>query len=80
VERIAAAVAEPEGWRAEPEALAALLAASAEGALLQRWSQALQGLEHYWRQRAGGQVALQVTPVWKVKLRALASRLWRSAR
>jgi glycosyltransferase involved in cell wall biosynthesis len=80
VERIAAAVAEPECWRAEPEALAALLAASAEGALLQRWSQALQGLEHYWRQRAGGQVALQVTPVWKVKLRALASRLWRSAR
>jgi hypothetical protein len=80
VERIAAAVAEPEGWRSEPEGLSAVLAAGTEEALRERWRRALQGLEHYWRQRAGGQVALQVAPVWRVKLRALASRLWRSAR
>jgi hypothetical protein len=80
VERIAAAVAEPELWRAEPEALAALLAASAEGALLQRWSLALQSLEESWRHLAEGRAALLVAPVWQLRLRGLVARLWRSAR
>jgi hypothetical protein len=80
VERIATAVAEPEGWRAEPEALAALLAASAEGALLQRWSLALQSLEESWRHLAEGRAALRVAPVWQLRLRGLVARLWRSAR
>ncbi len=80
VERIAAAVAEPEGWRAEPEALAALLAASAEEALIQRWSQALHSLEQYWLHLAAGRDALRVTPVWQLRLRGVAARLWRSAR
>jgi glycosyltransferase involved in cell wall biosynthesis len=80
VERIAAAVAEPEGWRAEPEALAELLAASAEGALHQRWSQVLQSLEQNWRQLAEGRAALRVAPVWQLRLRGVAARLWRSAR
>jgi hypothetical protein len=80
VERIAVAVAEPEGWRAEPEALAAVLAASAEGALLQRWSLALQSLEESWRHLAEGRAALRVAPVWQLRLRRLVARLWRSAR
>ena len=80
VERIAVAVAEPEGWRAEPEALADVLAASAEGALLQRWSQALQSLEESWRHLAEGRAALRVAPVWQLRLRRLVARLWRSAR
>jgi hypothetical protein len=80
VERIAAAVAEPEGWRAEPEGLAAVLAASAEGALLQRWSNVLQSLEESWRHLAAGRAALRVAPVWQLRLRGLVARLWRSAR
>jgi len=80
VERIAAAVAEPELWRAEPEALAALLAASAEGALLQRWSLALQSLEESWRHLAAGTAALRVAPVWQLRLQGVVARLWRSAR
>jgi len=80
VERIAVAGAEPEGWRAEPEALADVLAASAEGALLQRWSQALQSLEESWRHLAEGRAALRVAPVWQLRLRRLVARLWRSAR
>jgi glycosyltransferase involved in cell wall biosynthesis len=80
VERIAAAVAEPEGWRAEPEGLAAVLAASAEGALLQRWSLALQSLEESWRHLAAGTAALRVAPVWQLRLQGVVARLWRSAR
>ena len=80
VERIAAAVAEPEGWRADPEALAALLTASAEEALIHRWRQALHCLEQYWLHLAAGRAALRVTPVWLLRLRGVAARLWRSAR
>ena len=80
VERIAAAVAEPEGWRADPEALAALLAASGEEALIHRWRQALHCLEQYWLHLAAGRAALRVTPVWLLRLRGVAARLWRSAR
>ena len=80
VERIAEAVAEPEGWRADPEALAALLAASGEEALIHRWRQALHCLEQYWLHLAAGRAALRVTPVWLLRLRGVAARLWRSAR
>jgi hypothetical protein len=80
VERIAAAVAEPEGWRADPEALADLLAASGEEALIHRWRQALHCLEQYWLHLAAGRAALRVTPVWLLRLRGVAARLWRSAR
>ena len=80
VERIAAAVAEPEGWRADPEALAALLTASAEEALIHRWRQALHCLEQYWLHLAAGRAALRATPVWQLRLRGVAARLWRSAR
>ncbi len=80
VERITAAVAEPEGWRADPEALADLLAASGEEALIHRWRQALHCLEQYWLHLAAGRAALRVTPVWLLRLRGVAARLWRSAR
>ena len=80
VERIAEAVAESEGWRADPEALAALLAASGEEALIHRWRQALHCLEQYWLHLAAGRAALRVTPVWLLRLRGVAARLWRSAR
>ena len=80
VERIAEAVAEPEGWRADPEALADLLAASGEEALIHRWRQALHCLEQYWLHLAAGRAALRVTPVWLLRLRGVAARLWRSAR
>jgi hypothetical protein len=80
VDRIAAAVADPVSWQAAPQALDALLEASGEAVLLERWSQALESIDQHWRRLASGQAALRVTPAWQLRLRALQQRLWRSAR
>lgn len=81
VERITAAVAEPEGWRAEPEALAVLFESCVETALIERWSQALVGLDQQWSQFGfGRQTALRAVAPWRLRLQGLVRRLWRSAR
>jgi hypothetical protein len=80
VERIAAAVADPVSWQAAPQALDALLEASGEAVLLERWSQALESIDQHWHRLASGQAALGVSPAWLLRLRALQQRLWRSAR
>jgi hypothetical protein len=80
VERIAEAVAEPEGWRADPEALADLLESCVETALIERWGQALMELDQQWSQFGFGQTALRAVAPWRLRLQGLVRRLWRSAR
>ncbi|NDC34007.1 MAG: glycosyltransferase [Synechococcaceae bacterium WB9_2_112] len=48
VERIVAAVADPEGWQADPAALQRLLEGLAESSLQQRWQRALGVLNQHW--------------------------------
>ncbi len=53
-ERIAAAVADPAGWRVEPGLVADLLLTSSEEVLLERWRRALKEIDQHWsRLRAG---------------------------
>jgi len=86
LERIAAAVAQPERWRATPAALEALLSACSEQSLLGRWQQALAVIDGHWRRLAAGAAPLRVEPAWSIRwrrrvarLRALALRARRSA-
>ena len=59
LERIGAAVAEPERWRSQPAALDAVLAASCEETLIRRWADALDQVDAHWRHLAGGSAPLR---------------------
>jgi hypothetical protein len=84
VERITAAVAEPEGWRAEPERLSDLLMGCAEPNLLMRWQGALAEIDVHWLRLSAGLPPLPVKPAWQLRARQhlerFRARLWRSAR
>jgi glycosyltransferase involved in cell wall biosynthesis len=67
LERITAAVAEPEAWRAEPRALAALLECCSEPALLDRWRRALAAIDGHWDRLAGGAGPLQALAPWRLR-------------
>ena len=86
LERMAAAVAQPERWRVTPAALEALLSTCSEQSLLARWQEALTAIDGHWRRLAAGAAALRVLPAWRIRcrsrvgrLRALALRARRSA-
>jgi glycosyltransferase involved in cell wall biosynthesis len=75
VDRISAAVRNPDAWSVDPEELEPLLAGLSEEALLKRWQSALIGLNEYWNLRAAGHGLLRSDwlrrqPVWN---RAMAS-------
>jgi hypothetical protein len=53
LERIAAAVADPGPWRADPQRLAALLQEASEEALGQRWRRALAVVDDHWQRVLG---------------------------
>lgn len=53
LDRIAAAVADPGAWWAEPARLAALLQECSEEVLAQRWRWALEAVEDHWQRLLG---------------------------
>jgi hypothetical protein len=79
LERIAAAVAEPGGWRPDEQALQALLAECAEDALLERWGAALAVVEAHWSKQLAGHSPLispsTATLRWRQRIGRLADRL-----
>jgi hypothetical protein len=83
VERIAAAVEDPGPWRADPQALAALLAASGEQVLVERWREALGAIGRHWQGLQEGEAPLRCKPVWRIRWEGrrqrLLARLGRSA-
>jgi hypothetical protein len=83
VERIQAAVREPETWRGEPEQLAALLRDCSEPVLLERWRQALEAIDAHWhRCLVEGEPPLRELPVWRLRWGGRWGRLqgWLSRR
>ena len=78
LERIAAAVAQPERWRATPAALEALLSTCSEQSLLARWQQALTAIDGHWRRLAAGAPALRAEPVALLRWRQRCVRLSRA--
>jgi hypothetical protein len=82
VERIAAAVADPRGWQAEPAALQQLLDDLGEARLQQRWQRALAAINQHWDRllqngepplRAPAPVQVRLT-LWRQKLARVLSR------
>ena len=82
VERIAAAVADPRGWQAEPAALKQLLDDLGEARLQQRWHRALAAINQHWDRllqngepplRAPAPVQVRLT-LWRQKLARVLSR------
>jgi len=75
LERIVAAVAEPAVWRAQPEALHALLASSSEKHLLERWKRALEQMEAQRKLVTAGALALKAarpaSERWRRRLASL---------
>jgi hypothetical protein len=68
LERIAAAVADPAAWRADPARLGALLEECSEAALSRRWQWALEEIEQHWhRLLAGGAPPLVAAPTWRLR-------------
>ncbi|MFM8259321.1 MAG: glycosyltransferase [Vulcanococcus sp.] len=59
VERIVAAVADPQAWRCPTPQLQALLVEVSEAGLLQRWRTALERLDQHWRRLQAGAVPLR---------------------
>jgi hypothetical protein len=83
VERIQAAVAQPETWRADPDRLEALLRDGSEPALLERWRLALEAIDGHWhRCLAEGEPPLRALPVWRLRWGGRLGRLqgWLSRR
>ena len=67
VERIAAAVADPQQWQPQPDALAALLADSSEDALRARWAAALEKVEAHWLRCLAGAFPLRSPAPWAMR-------------
>ena len=58
LERISAAVQDPQAWRPQPDTLEQLLGNSAEAVLAERWRFALEQLNQHWDRIAAGEPAL----------------------
>ena len=78
LERIEAAVAEPERWRATAEALEPLLSTCSEQALQRRWQEALQRVEHHWQRLLGGAAPLSADAAVLLRWRQQGRRLARA--
>jgi hypothetical protein len=78
LERIAAAVADPQAWRADPQRLALLLQEGSEAALAERWRRALTACDRHWGLLLAGAAApLQSPPAWRLRLDPWLVRLRR---
>ena len=59
LERITAAVRDPDQWRPDPDQLEPLLRAGSEPVLLSRWRDALAVINQHWDRLAAGEMPLQ---------------------
>jgi hypothetical protein len=76
LQRIAAAVADPDRWRPDPERLRQQLAASGEAALLERWRLALELIESHWqRLLEAGATPLRSPSLLRLRAMRLRERL-----
>jgi Glycosyl transferases group 1 len=83
VERILAAARQREAWRADPGRLEALLRECSEPVLLERWRQALDGVDAHWQRCLGeGHPPLRALPSWRLRWGQRVGRLqgWLSRR
>ena len=79
LERIVAAVAEPQAYRPDPTALAALLAGHSESAVRLRWQGALAQLNDHWDRLVAGEPPLRAEAPWRLRWGRRFSRLRRRA-
>ena len=77
LERIAAAVADPEAWLPSPRQLEELLHQGSEAALLERWRQALAAINDHWNRLLAGEPPLTMTPLWRLRWFQWRARLGR---
>jgi len=75
LDRISAAVREPQAWRPQPDPLATLLQDSSEQALAPRWSEALTQLNGHWDRIAAGEPPLMASSPAGFGLRRLRQGL-----
>jgi hypothetical protein len=79
LDRISAAVKNPQAWRPQPEALEQLLGNTSEQALAQRWRSTLEQVNDHWDRIAAGEPALIDRPqdgfVLKRLRQSLANRI-----
>ena len=80
VERIMAAIANPQAWHPAPEALDALLAGCSEPVLLARWQRALLEINGHWDRLLAGEPALRTQARWRIQAQQWGSRLAKLAR
>lgn len=73
-DRIAAAVADPAAWQADPAALRALLDSCSEQGLQRRWEAALAGIDTHWHLLHGAANALRPLSVWQIRVRDYLDR------
>ena len=64
LDRIAAAVAEPQAWRPEHQVLQNLLERFRESAQLPPWQRALNGIDAHWDRLLQGEPPLRIAPSW----------------
>ena len=77
LERIAAAVGEPEPWLPAPQQLEELLNQCSEAALLERWRQALVAIDDHWNRLLAGEPPLAMAPLWRLRWSQWRERLGR---
>jgi hypothetical protein len=78
LERITAAVADPQAWRADPASLAGLLHDCSEAELVGRWGRALAAIELHWRLLLDQGMPPLVSPApWRLRLDGRLVRLRR---
>jgi hypothetical protein len=78
LERITAAAADPQPWRADPGMLAGLLQDCSEAELLGRWERALEAIETHWRLVLDEGIPPLVSPApWRLRLDGRLVRLRR---
>ncbi len=80
VERIMAAIANPQAWHPAPEALDALLAGCSEPVLLARWQRALLEINGHWDRLLAGEPALRTQARWRIQAQQWGARLAKLAR
>ena len=80
VERIMAAIANPQPWHPAPETLDALLDGCSEPVLLARWQRALLEINGHWDRLLAGEPALRAPARWRIQAQQWAARLAKLAR
>jgi hypothetical protein len=80
VERIMAAIANPQPWHPAPEALEGLLDGCSEPVLLARWQRALLEINGHWDRLLAGEPALRSPARWRIQAQQWGARLAKLAR